>query len=231
MSRSNPQQTNPAKRFFDWSGGKGILQYYDKEKQERVEVKLPFEFLVLDELATVTGYCDQDQSRYWSNEVRSVARDELIVKTSKGIKEAGLYKNLADVRSKGAKYAKSIYIAFKDGDEYVIGNIKAYGAALTAWIEFSGTCNPQNGKVLLTGSQEAKKGATTYYVPTFSYMSASSDENEIAIDLDKELQVYLTKYLTAAHSEPPEATQPLKDAGLIEDIDEDEPIDLSDIPF
>lgn len=228
MSRSNPTQTSPSRKFFDWSGGKGQLHWYDKEKQEKVEVRLPFEFLVLDELATITGYCDQDQSRYWSNEVRSVAKEEFIVKTSKGIKEAGLYSNLADVRSKGAKYAKSIYIAYKEGDEYVIGNIKAYGAALTAWIEFGKTCKVENGKVVLTGKEEAKKGATTYFVPKFEYLSATADENEIAIDLDRELQAYLTKYFSVDHTEPAQA---IKDVGLVDDIDEDEVIDLSDIPF
>ena len=140
MSRSSPTLTNPAKRFFEWSGGKGELSYYDKEKQERFTLPLPFDFLVLDELATITGWSDQDESRYWSNEVRSVAKEELNVRTVKGTKEVGLYKDLTQVRSKGAKYAQSVYIAYRDSnggiDQLVIGNIKMSGVALTAWIEF-----------------------------------------------------------------------------------------------
>ena len=80
MSRSKPATTTPCKRFFEWSGGTGTLHYYDKEKKDRVEVKLPFTFLILDELATITGFCEQDSSRYWSNEVRSISKDELVVK-------------------------------------------------------------------------------------------------------------------------------------------------------
>jgi hypothetical protein len=196
MSRSNPTTQNPAKYFFRWKGGQ--LSYYDKEKQSDVAVDLPFEFLVLDQLATITGFCEADNSGYWSNEVRNVGREELTVKTSKGIKQAGLYKDLADVRAKGAKYAKSVYIAYLDSDtgEYTIGNIKASGAALTAWIELSNKYVLDNGKVILTGSTEAKKGTTIYSVPTFEWGASETAEDEAALNLDKELQVYLSQYLS-----------------------------------
>lgn len=203
MSRSNPTPTNPAKRFFKWSGSKGQLVYYDKEAQTEVEVKLPFEFLVLDQLATITGFNEQDSSSYWSNEVRSVVREELTVKTSAGTKQVGFYKDLADVRAKGAKYAKSIYIAYKENDQegFVIGNLKASGAALTAWIELSNHSTVALGKITLTGSTEAKKGTTVYFVPTFEWSNSESDEDEIAKELDKELQVYLSQYLASAQGD------------------------------
>lgn len=199
MSRSNPTPTNPAHRFFKWSGSTGNLVYYDKEKQEEIIVKLPFEFLVLDELATIAGFCEPDQSNYWSNEVRSVAKEELTVKTSAGTKQTGLYRELADVRSKGAKYAKSIYLAYKDAveDDWVIGNLKAYGAALTAWIELSQKHQLSLGKIILRGSEEAKKGTTTYYTPVFEWTHAETLEDEAAKALDKILQTYLSQYLTA----------------------------------
>jgi hypothetical protein len=201
MSRSNPTPTNPATRFFKWSGSSGKLVYWDKEKQEEIEVKLPFSFLVLDQLATITGYCEQDQSQYWSNEVRSVAREELTVKTQRGVKQSGFYSDLADVRSKGAKYAKSVYVAFEEDGEFVIGNLKASGAALTAWIELGKKCIVENGKVVLTGSETAKKGATTYHVPLFEYDHSTPEEDREAIRLDKELQVYLSQYLASNHQQ------------------------------
>lgn len=152
--------------------------------------------MVLDELSTITGYSETDQSGFWSNEVRNITRDKLTVKTGKGTRAVGLYRDLGEVRGKGAKYAKSIYIAHKDqtGD-YVIGNIKASGAALTAWIEFNNTCKPQNGKVRLTGSTDGKKSNTIYAIPTFEYLHIDSTENDIAIELDKQLQIYLNQYL------------------------------------
>jgi hypothetical protein len=200
MSRSNPTLTNPSQHFFSWVGSKGILVWYDKDNQKNVEVKLPFTFMVLDELATISGFSKRDQSSYWSNEVRNVANEEFIVKTSKGIKQAGLYKDLADVRAKGAKYAKSIYIAHRIGDDYVIGNIKALGSCLSAWIEFSSRNVVGNGSVILTGSSHVPEdhGINEYYIPTFEYHSSTDEENEIAIVLDRELQVYLNQYLAAS---------------------------------
>ena len=198
MSRSNPDITNPAQHFFQWSGSRGDLTWWNKDEKKAVPVRIPFTFMVLDELATITGYNDQDQSGYWSNEVRSVAREEFTVKTSKGTKQVGLYKDLADARAKGAKYAKSIYIAHKGPDgEYIIGNLKASGACLTAWIEFSQEHKVQNGTVMLTGGVEAKKGATVYQVPIFEYRACTPEEFDIAIELDKELQIYLSQYLAA----------------------------------
>jgi len=197
MSRSQPTATNPATRFFQWKGGEGKLEFYDKEQAKRINVPLPFEFLVLDELATITGFCEPDESGYWSNEVRSVAKEELTVRTAKGTKQVGLYKDLADVRSKGAKYAKSIYIVYKTKEGYEIGNIKASGAALTAWIEFGNKYVVQNGKVTLTGAEEAKKGTNTYWTPVFEYSSATKEEDAEAINLDVDLQVYLSQYLAA----------------------------------
>lgn len=178
MSRSSPTLTNPAARFFEWRSGK--LSWYDKEKQESIPVKLPFTFLPLDQLHTITGYSDQDQSGYWSNETRST-RDDFTVRTKRGVKYVGAYKSeqgIAQVPA-GAKYTKSVYIAYKEGANWLIGNIKLSGAALTAWIELSGAHNPEHGKVSLTGSVEGKKGATVYQVPTFEYSSATDEENSI----------------------------------------------------
>jgi hypothetical protein len=199
MSRSRPVITNPAVKFFQWSGSKGELQYYDREKKKNISVPFPFVFLVLDQLSTITGYSEADENSFWSNEVRKVSEEPFIVKTAfKGrqfIKEEGLYKDL-DVRNKGAKYAKSIYIMFDEGEGYVIGNIKASGAALTAWIEFCKTCIVENGKVVFTGKEKAKKGTNEYFVPSFEYAHSDNNENDIAIELDKELQSYLDIYLS-----------------------------------
>ena len=213
MSRSQPIETNPAVKFFRWRGDDGVLDYYDKELKENVVVALPFEFLVLDELATITGFSKIDQSSYWSNEVRSTQREPFTVKTSQGIKQTGLYAELTDVRAKGAKYARSIYIVYKDGDDYVMGNIKAAGACLTAWIDFCKQYNPQNGKCTLTGKVEGKNGKTVFYSPTFKYDSCTEAEQEQAIEADKRLQVYLTKYLAKNGAAEEPLTDPFEETG------------------
>lgn len=196
MSRSSPNLTNPAAHFFEWRSGK--LVYWDKEASKQVEIKLPFHFLPLDQLHTVTGYSDLDQSGFWSNEVRST-KDDFTVRTKKGVKYVGSYKNEQGIPQlpTGARYTKSVYIAYKEGSNWVIGNLKLSGAALTAWIELSGRYNVESGKVSLTGSTEGKKGATTYHIPTFEYDTSTPDEDKVAIELDKDLQHYLKQYLSA----------------------------------
>lgn len=200
MSRSNPALTNPSTRFFDWKGGEGTLGFYDKEKEARITVPLPFEFLVLDELATITGYSKADESGFWSNEVRSTVKEELTVHTKKGTKYIGFYKNDQGIvqMPKGAGYAKSIYIAYKTKTGYEIGNIKAGGSALGAWIEFGNSHIVGNGKVVMAKGEKQTSPVGDFYAPVFEYVHATPEEDAEAIKLDKELQIYLSQYLAAA---------------------------------
>lgn len=199
MSLSRPIAQNPAARFYDWSGSRGQLEHYDKEKGERIPVKLPFKFIVLDELHTVTGYSDADQSGYWSNEVRRTT-DDLTVRTKRGVKYVGPYKDGRGIKQvpTDSKYAKSVYIAQKLGDEWVLANLKLSGVALTAWIDLNGKHRTEGNIIALVGSTEGSKGATKFQIPTFEYGGApDTDTLQIATDLDAQLQSYLDTYLTA----------------------------------
>lgn len=199
MSLSNPQLQNPSHRFYSWSGSRGQLEYWDKENSKNIAVKIPFKFIVLDELHTITGYSDADQSGFWSNETR-MTRDDFTVRTKRGVKYVGPYKNDQGIVQvpQGSKYAKSIYIAHKIGDEWVIGNIKASGVALTAWIDLNQKHKTEGNITALTGSTEGSKGATKFQIPTFEYGgSPEGDILEIATSLDRELQQYLNHYLAA----------------------------------
>jgi hypothetical protein len=197
MSRSNPnaEMSNPSTRFFEWSGGSGQVKYYDKENKEDIFVELPFTFLVLDQLSTIKGYSDADKSGYWSNEVRDLRKEIFVVRTKAGIVKTGYYADLVDIQAKGAKYAKSVYIAyFNDERELVIGNIKMYGSAIGAWIEFCKANNVNNDAVSLVDATPEKKGKTDYFVPVFKRKDVSDATNETAIELDKQLQTYLSVY-------------------------------------
>jgi hypothetical protein len=233
MSRSNPTPNNPAVRFLQWSGGtedKGKLTYWDKQAGERKTVELPFTFMVLDQLHTMGGFSDEDQSGYWSNEVRNLQEEDLIVRTRNGTKATGKYRDLGDVKSKGAKYAKSVYIAYKDEDteQLVIGNIKLMGAALTAWIDFTRAFDVYKCGVTISGADEGKKGSVTYYIPKFDSHTVSRETNADAVVLDKELQQYLKTYLTEKRGTEEEAREAFDDF-VPEDI-EDNPEALEQMP-
>lgn len=227
MSLSSERPTNPAKRFLEVKSG--ALSYYDKDLKQNVEVDTPFEFIVLDQLATIKGWSDADESGYWSNEVRSVGRDVLTVRTSKGVKESGIWRDIKGSSNvAGAQYRASIYLAHKSDDGLSIANLNLKGAALNAWIEFTQKNRVTSSKVVLSGWTDGKKGAVKYKVPVFESVPFEDGEKEVAIGLDKELQSYLSEYFNSTPEDNSEVA--VKDVAP-EDIDLEEPVDLSEIPF
>jgi len=248
MSRSRPTAKNPATRFLQWKGGAekiaetvngkkteryegGKLTYYDKENGIDIEVGLPFSFLVLDTLHTITGFNESEKSGFWSNEVRNLKNEILVVRTKSGIKAKGTYDQIKDqIKSIGAKYTQSVYIAFKDDtNELIIGHIKIAGSALSAWIEFQKKFNVDKCAVFITDEPKLeKKGSNYYFSPVFEGQNVSDATNAEADKLDEQLQVYLDTYL---------AQRPAEDDGYATSADEleeieDEPVadDASDAP-
>lgn len=209
MSFSNPTLTNPAQHFFEWKGGEGKLEFYDKEKKERITMPLPIEFIVLDELAKITGYSKPDKSGYYSNEVRNSAKEKFTVKIKGNIVFTGFYKNSQGIAQvpKGASYAKSIYIAHKTkAGEYIIGNITAAGSARSAWFDFIKKHVVGNGKVIMTKGAQQESGTGPFYPPEFTYEHLTPEDYEAAMRLDKELQIYLNQYFAKATTSDTEHT-------------------------
>lgn len=224
MSLSQERPTNPATRFLTVKSGSVI--YYDKENQQNVEVPTPFEFVVLDQLATIKGWSDADESGYWSNEVRKVGSDTLTVRTSKGQKASGVWRDIkGDANVASAKYHASIYIAHKSANGMAIANLSLKGAALNAWIEFTQKNRVNNSKVVLSGWADGKKGAVSYKVPVFEAVPLTDAEKQEAVTLDKELQAYFNEYFSYVPDDHSSAVGMTEDV-VIEDID-DGPIDLS----
>ncbi len=232
MSLSQDRPTNPALRFLKVKSG--AVSYYDKESQENVTVPTPLEFIVLDQLATIKGWSDQDESGFWSNEVRRVGADVLTVRTSKGMKAQGVWREIkGDSNVAGAKYNTSIYIATKGRDGLEINNLSLTGAALNAWIEFTQKNRINTNKVVLTGWSDAKKGSVSYKVPVFEAVAMGEAEKDEAVELDKQLQGYLNEYFSYTPDEGHDETsaKTVQKDVVVEDFDENEPINLDDIPF
>ena len=197
MSRSNNTElVNPAKKFFQWSGDKGGFNFYDKEAIVKVDVPLPFQFIVLDTLSTIKGFDDGAGSGYWSNEIRDIKNDILTVRSKGGIAATGTYDQVINHRATtGAKYCQSVYIAYREGTDMKIGNIQIMGAALSSWIDFRKKNKVFEISVAVKTFTEGKKGKTVYQIPTFIAGKVSEEANAKAIELDKELQLYLDAYL------------------------------------
>lgn len=205
MSRSNPSDNipNPSTRWFEWNGGNtgGIVRFYDKEAKSNRDCPLPLTFIILDELSCVRGWHEQSESGIYSNEVRDTRQEVMLVRSFKGGDLAvGLYANIRDrVGNLGGYYQSSIYIAYRDdAGALAIGNIGFAGAALQSWMEFrkAHRLDIYKQAVQIVGFTEGKKGSVVYRVPTFKLKALGEETNAQALELDKELQAYLTAYLS-----------------------------------
>jgi hypothetical protein len=263
MSLSSPTLQNPAQHYFEWKGGKGELQFYDKEKGQSITVPTPFSFIVLDQLHTITGYDKQAESGFWANEVRDIRRDDLTVRTKRGVQYVGPYKSEQGIvqMPKGASYTKSVYVAHKNkAGELIMGNIKFSGSSLSAWIEFTKTTNVTTGRIVMAKGAKQTSSVGDFYPPTFKWEKWDDDEYQAAIKLDQALQDYLSQSLSAPkyndNAEPiPEELGKATEEQVLEfeklkadkladkredeaiketvtkGFDDDEPINLDDIPF
>lgn len=220
MSRSNPTETsnNPCTRWFEWAGGSdgGVVRYYDKDAKKSIEVGEKFAFLLLDELASVKGWHDASDSGIYSNEVRDTRQDVLVVRSFKGGDLAsGLYAHIRDrVGNFGGHFHASCYIAYKDGEQYRLGNLGFKGAALMAWMAFKKQAGRKDARptyyvdaVRINGYEEGTKGRVVFRMPKFALAPVSEEANEQALALDKELQSFMSEYLKRTRTEQAEVTK------------------------
>lgn len=240
MSRSAPTKNNPnpSTRFFEWKGSDGTLVWYDKENKTNVTVPNGFRFLVLDQLNTVTGYNKKAKSGIYSNEVRDAAQDVLIVKMFNGEEVAtGFWTSIKDrVTVKQGKFAKSVYIAFKDGDELKIGNIRFSGCSLGPWFDFTKKHRKEvdTMAIVIKAGKQDTSGSVDFTPPVFSVVEVNEETNAKAIELDKTLQEFLTGYLGKAKTEQvasehvPEDTTNYARREPDPDLD---PVDEDTVPF
>lgn len=211
-------------------------------KGTNVAMKIPFTFIVLDQLHTVSGYDSIQKCGFWANDVRNISEDILTVRSKKGIEASGIWKDIKGINT-SMKYAKAVYIAYMEAGKMEIGSIKMTGSILGAWFTYTtgkdaagkkiGTAHDVNvGAVVLNGTAPKVNGATSYLEPVFIPKDISAEHEAKAQELDKQLQEYFTKYF-AAQSKPAEtsavpvpATDIVETAEVVEEVD----IDLSAAP-
>ena len=210
MSLSNDSDIqNPSTHFYEWKGSKGQFKFFDKSKAdetkeidgENVFLPLPFRFIVLDELATVKGFNKEANVSFYSNEVRYLDREQFIVRCKGKVVAKGLYEAVIDSKEcRGAKYCKSVYIAFRNAEgKLEISNVAMLGSALSAWIDFRNKNKKLSGyAVAVKAAVQKQNGATTYFEPVFSLAPFAKETAEAtmkeAVALDVELQKYLKAY-------------------------------------
>lgn len=188
MSLSTPKLQNPCKKFIEFKGNDGVFQYWDKENKKNVQMELPMRFIVLDELSTITGYHEPLQTGLYSNEVHSVENQPLNIRSFKGgMRIVGKYSEIKDrIKSVGAKFTKSVYIALVGDKGLEIANLKLSGAAFSSW------CDKEvETAISIERFADGKKGAVKFKIPVWEKWEPSSDDMTVAMAMDKELQEFL----------------------------------------
>jgi hypothetical protein len=186
--------------FIEWKSDDKCFSYYDKDKQEKIQIPLPFNFLVLDELHAVKGWNDATQSGIYSNEVKFISKEIMTVKPFKGNEIAkGLYKDIKEkIVSAGGHYVKSIYIMLEDG---TLANLQLKGSSVQEWGLFTAKTRTRlpDEWVQVKTVKQGKKGAVKFNVPEFTFLrSLSESEAEQADEVFNELEAYLKTYLAKA---------------------------------
>ncbi len=216
MARQNPdgeRLSNPAQLFLEWSGKHSCFFYYDKEKEEKVQVKLPFTFIVLDTLHTLKGFNEKEEIGYYSNEIKDFKTQQFKVKSKNGVEWEGLYDSFKDAyKAKGGKYGQSVYIAIKNEEgKLIIANIFMSGSALAGgkrkegktiteiggWMDFVGKYQKElySKAVSVSTAEQCTKGDNTYYVPVFKLVEVSKETDDEAGVLQGEVVEYIKEYL------------------------------------
>ncbi|ASZ74209.1 hypothetical protein SEA_SQUINT_133 [Mycobacterium phage Squint] len=226
MSLSKPRTSNsPVRRWVRVKGGTGELSYWDKAAEAEKTIDLPFHFVVLDSLSAISGYHESSKSGIFSNEVRDTRKEPFTVRSRDGVLVEGLYDDIKDrAKALGGKFATSLYIAYKDGDDLAIGNILLSGAALSSFFDFRKGKNLDNdpGVAILKFSGPHTKGRTEYFIPEFG--SWTPNDLNSAIALDETLQAYLD-----GSGQPEESAAP--SGGYSQPEEPSSPWDDSEPPF
>jgi len=244
MSRSNPNERipNPCTRWFEWQGETGHHRYYDKELKENVECKLPFEFILLDRLSTITGWHNTSEAGIFANEVRDTRDEPIIVRSFKLLEPIaeGFYADIKDkVKANGGKFTINAYIAYaEEVGKLALGSFRMHGSAMSAWFDFEN--NKENRplfykkgiRIASTEHHEKASGKKKieWESPVFEFYDLEQDENDQAAAIDRDiLQPYLKSYFARSRKEQAEPEKDDRLEQLQEEKDKD--IEEEEIPF
>lgn len=225
MSISNPKAVNPATKFIEFKGDTGEFFYYDKLTEQKVQLKMPVHFVVLDELTSIKGYNQRLGVGIYSNEIRYVKDEILNVRSFKGgIQIVGKYQDIKDATLReGGKYCKSVYAMLVSGkDTYELVNFQFHGASFSGASDTSKSgwigkkFNTEVYGVTCKETEQGQNGVVKFLAPVFEAGWKLEDKPEVlraAVEMDKKLQSYLKTYLSQAiekNANSPEELEPIE---------------------
>ncbi len=187
---------SPIEYYLEFKGGSGTFVYYDGEKNVLLD---SLELILLDKRNGVTGWSEFHGGRIYSNLISSSNKHVLNVKAgnSKGAVATGLWKDIkAEVKDAGGSFTTFLFALARIGEKLVPVRVALTRAALAEWTQFETDCNPYNGVIFVTRSEEKKRGAVKYYVPKFNLATVSKEDDLKARNFHRdELLPYLDQFV------------------------------------
>lgn len=186
---------NPAVKFIKFKNG--AFHYWDKEEQKEVPVPLPFRFLAIQELATITGYDEKNNCGIYSNELpmRTMHKGFFMVRSFKGGEIAtGMYREIKDrIKAAGGRFTFSVYALY--GGELV--NIQLKGAAGSAWV-----AREDGIAYVIAKTKKGKKGGIDFLSPVIERDGYTDDEYaRLGQVYSEKLKPYLDDYFAKKEKE------------------------------
>lgn len=242
MSRSKPVgngSNSPVKFRFSFSGKTGEVKYYDKDTKEDVFLS-DLKFVILDRRSSITGFSDSENTSIYSNLVRNLKTDELVVRAGKKTLAQGTYDVIKPKLSEfDGKFTTNVLLLAEIDGQWEMGNLQLTGSSLSSWMNFEqdkdadgkplGAGKPDlNGSIITIGKgANKKKGAVKYVIPAFTVEPITSKLDALAMEQDVLLQDYFDELDSKTESEPKQA--PAKSAKPTAKKEEEEEED--NLPF
>jgi hypothetical protein len=179
----NKSVKSPNEKFIEFRGGKFV--YWDKEKKENIEVKMPIRLLSIDHMIGVSGGIEDDDGNFHkvSSNIAAHLGKTLSVRKDNAVIARGVWKNISDtVRAAGGRY--TVYEYCLMGEELVA--LKMVGATLKAFFDKSGS----GDVITVSKTIDKKKGANKYKVPVF-VMEELTEEDKKLLDESPEVQKFV----------------------------------------
>lgn len=149
----------PVTKYITWRAKEGVFRYYDRDKGENVDIKLPISFVVLEDYCSIDG--NTENGRIFSNKIKNFKKDILHVNIAGEI-VSGLYENVKEkVKSEGGKLMKNLFAVMDN--ELVCIQLK--GASFAAYS--SAKLNDGENEVVVEETLKNKNKLGSWLDPVF----------------------------------------------------------------
>ena len=180
MSFNTPKIERPYAKTYEYKGtaGNGHFRYYDGTKNHTLPAADLAPFVVLEEMKSISGFCEEKNRGIWSNEVLNLQTEPFKVRVDKVIICEGIYGDIKDtIKANGGKFTCVVFALIK-GE---IVRLLFAGSGCGGWIDKGFDPMAKQCGVKLTGTQSGKKGQTSFETPLFEPVTLNAEQIAEAI--------------------------------------------------